>query len=150
MDYCQWNVSSPVHICVQHMVKSLCNVRISRLWMGLMMKWGGQSFEIMMCIPFTEHNYILYLLTPFSSMCPVYDCVLVWLLLTHLAIYRWLYSLHFLCSWCGLLHSQATCWHMFHVFHLSGSLVGSPVVGISSATNKWRLRSYRSELHRRK
>jgi hypothetical protein len=32
----------------------------------------GQSLEIMMCIPFTENNFILYLLTPFSNICPVY------------------------------------------------------------------------------
>jgi len=50
------------------------------------------------------------------------DCMLVLTvasssLLTHLAICRWLYSLHFFCSYCGLfelnwfslLHSQPTC-----------------------------------------
>ena len=45
-----WKVP-PVHIFVPHMEKSLCIVRISHLWMGLMIvNWGGRVMNLDMHI----------------------------------------------------------------------------------------------------
>jgi hypothetical protein len=104
MDYCEWKVYSPVHIFVHHTEKSLCNVRISHLWMVLMMvKWGGRFLKLWCA--YHLRNIILYCIYwQLSIICLL--CIDSILMLTvassskliHLAICRWLYSLHFLCS----------------------------------------------------
>jgi hypothetical protein len=87
------------------------------------------------------------------------DCILVLtvassLLVMYLAICRWLHYLHFLCWCCTLLtpscfflfHSQATCLCVFHFFYHNWSHAGYALVVISTASIKWKWRSYRREL----
>jgi hypothetical protein len=157
MDYCQWKVSLPMHIFVQHMERSLCNVRTSHLLMGLMMvKWGGRVLKLW--CEYHLLSIILYFIYWHLSVIYVL-CILTafWCWLLH-----HLPSLHILpfvggrihCT--SFVHSVDCCTHMllvdmcFIFFIVSCSLVGSPVVDISTATNKWKCQSYRSELQRRK
>ena len=92
----------------------------------------------------------MYFLTPYSNMCLCIACILVLIvasssLFPHLAICGWVYYLHFLCCYYGLLHSISfpCCTHRllvymcFIFFIVSSSLFGYPVAYISSATNKW-------------
>jgi hypothetical protein len=95
-----------------------------------------------------------------SIMCVLcIDCILVLTvasssMLTRLAICSWLYSLHFFCSYCGLLHSTGfpCCTHrlLVHIVAFLLLYLAPPVADISTATDMWKWQSYRNELQRTK
>ena len=84
----------------------------------------GQSHEIIMCIPFTQHNYILYLLTCYSNMCPVYQlccgaefCIIFTMYTTcHMQVVV-LLALPVLIFHIVALIGFPCCTHRLHVFH---------------------------------
>jgi hypothetical protein len=104
--------------------------RVVKLW------YASHLLTIILCCVYWHATVICVLCI---------DCVVVLTFVSslriHLAVCRWLYSLHLLCWYFTLLHSLVflvalTGYMCFISFIVSYSLVGYPVVVISTAINK--------------
>lgn len=126
-----------------------CNVRISHLWMGLMiMKWGGRVMKLRCA--YHLFSIILYFIYWHATvMCVLCTAAFRCWVLHHLPCLQnlpFLYSLHFLCSYWGLSKSigfpccmHGLCIYIYFIyFKVFYSPVSSPVADKSTATNKWK------------